>query len=77
MAKEDPNATCLLIEKGQSPLGNGNSPFSTGIFMYTTEDREQDALEYLKELRENEETGTPDDVLEAFASEIVHEGLLS
>lgn len=72
VAKEDPNATCLLIEKGQSPLGNGNSPFSTGIFMYTTEDREQDALEYLKELRENEETGTPDDVLEAFASEIVH-----
>lgn len=58
VGKESPDASCLLIEKGTSPLGNGNSPFSSGWFMYTSADREQAALDYLKELRHSD-TGTP------------------
>ena len=69
VGKESPDASCLLIEKGTSPLGNGNSPFSSGWFMYTSADREQAALDYLKELRHSD-TGTPDDVLAAFATEL-------
>ena len=71
VAREDPEARCTLLEKGASPLGNGNSPFSSGWFMYTSADREQDALAYLKELRHSD-TGTPDEVLEAFAAELSH-----
>lgn len=69
IAKSDPEARCLLLEKGASPLGNGNSPFSSGWFMHTSSEREQDALSYLKELRHTD-TGTPDDVLEAYAAEL-------
>ena len=43
--------------------------FSSGWFMYTSADREQAALDYLKELRHSD-TGTPDDVLAAFATEL-------
>lgn len=69
VGKESPDASCLLIEKGTSSLGNGNSPFSSGWFMHTSADREQAALDYLKELRHSD-TGTPDDVLAAFATEL-------
>ena len=39
IAKSDPEARCLLLEKGASPLGNGNSPFSSGWFMHTSSER--------------------------------------
>lgn len=65
VAKEDPNATCLLIEKGKAPSAMETARFPPVSSCTRRKIASQDALEYLKELRENEETGTPDDVLEA------------
>ena len=38
--------------------------------MFGNQGEEANLLAYLKELRQHEETGTPDDVLEAFANEL-------
>ena len=65
LALEGNGETCLLLEKGTSPLGSGNSPFSGGSVIYTDPDHEADCLTYWKDLR-GEFTTTPDDVLEAF-----------
>lgn len=70
VATEGAGATCLLLEKGDSELGDGNSPFSGGVVMFGNQGEEANLLAYLKELRQHEETGTPDDVLEAFANEL-------
>ncbi len=64
VALEGEGKNCLLIEKGSSPMGNGNSQFSSGLVVYTsTPDK---YLEYLKDLR-GDMDNTPDDVLEAYA----------
>lgn len=68
VATEGDGTSVLLLEKGPSELGNGNSIFSSGV-IFTGDD--PDALfSYLQELR-GEFTGTPDDVLKAFADEMV------
>lgn len=65
LAVEGSGETCLLLEKGTSPLGNGNSPFSGGSVIYTDPEHKDGCLQYWKDLR-GSFTTTPDDVLEAF-----------
>ncbi|MDR0514478.1 MAG: FAD-binding protein [Coriobacteriaceae bacterium] len=65
LAIEGNGETGLLIEKGVSALGNGNSPFSGGSVIYTDAQHQAGCLTYWKDLRANFDT-TPDDVLEAF-----------
>lgn len=65
LALEGDGETCLLLEKGASPLGNGNSPFSGGSVIYTDPEHRDGALTYWKDLR-GSFTTTPDDVLEVF-----------
>lgn len=60
----------LLLEKGASNLGAGNSIFSSGIILST--DDADSMFEYLKELRGGY-TGTPDAVLRAFADELAQQ----
>lgn len=67
VASEGDGATCLLLEKGSSAYGSGNSIFSSGN-MFVAADADE-AFEYLKELR-GEFSGTPDAVLRAFADEL-------
>ena len=67
VATEGGGATCLLLEKGKSELGGGNSQFSSGYVLWT-EDPEN-FLKYMKELRGGF-TATPDDVLEAYVEGI-------
>ena len=67
VATEGEGATCLLLEKGNSELGGGNSQFSSGYVLWT-EDPES-FLKYMKELRGGF-TATPDDVLEAYVAGI-------
>lgn len=67
VATEGEGATCLLLEKGTSPLGGGNSQFSSGYVLWT-EDPEN-FLSYMKELRGGF-SATPDDVLEAYVTGI-------
>lgn len=69
LATEGEGVTTLLLEKGSSALGNGNSIFSSGI-IFSGEDAD-DLFEYMKELR-GEFSGTPDEVLKAYADEIVN-----
>ena len=69
VATEGEGARALLLEKGSSELGGGNSIFSSGV-IFTGTDKEA-LFEYMKELR-GEFTGTPDAVLQAFVDEIVH-----
>lgn len=64
-ALEGNGETCLLLEKGSSPLGGGNSPFSGGSVIYTDAEHKDGCLKYWKDLR-GSFTTTPDDVLEAF-----------
>lgn len=64
-ALKAPEGTCLLIEKGDSELGSGNSPYSGGSVIYTDAEHQADAFEYWKALR-GDYTTTPDDVLEVF-----------
>lgn len=68
LSEADPALKVLLLEKGGSELGNGNSIFSSGVIF--TGENAADIFEYLKELR-GEYSGTPDEVLKAFAEEIV------
>lgn len=65
LALEGSGETCLLIEKGTSPLGSGNSPFSGGSVIYTDPEHKDGCLKYWKDLR-GSFTTTPDDVLETF-----------
>ena len=67
VATEGDGASCLLLEKGPSSYGNGNSIFSSGNCF--TGENADDIFEYLKELR-GEFTGTPDAILRAFANEL-------
>lgn len=67
VATEGEGATCLLLEKGSSPFGSGNSIFSSGN-MFVAADADE-AFEYLCELR-GDYDGTPDAVLRAFADEL-------
>lgn len=69
VSTEGDTARTLLLEKGNSNLGNGNSIFSSGI-IFSGSDAES-LFEYMKELR-GEFSGTPDTVLKAYADEIVH-----
>lgn len=62
---EGGGATCLLLEKGGSPKGMGNSPFSGGGALYTT--NVPLLFEYLKELRGDVSTPS-DEILEVFAN---------
>lgn len=64
VATEGDGATCLLLEKGKSELGGGNTQFSSGYVLWTEEPEK--FLAYMKELRGGF-TATPDDVLEAYA----------
>lgn len=68
IAAEGGSAKVLLLEKGSSLQGNGNSIFSSGVIF--TGDDKAGLFEYLKELR-GEFFGTPDAVLKAFADEMV------
>ena len=74
VAMEGDGATCLLLEKGASSFGSGNSIFSSGnCFVGADAD---EVFEYLKQLR-GEYSGTPDAVLRAFADELPqHRGWL-
>lgn len=67
VALEGNGANCLLLEKGDSALGNGNTPFSAGSVLWTNQ--RDNFVEYLKELRSTMDN-TPDDVLEAYADGI-------
>lgn len=67
VATEGEGATCLLLEKGSSPFGSGNSIFSSGN-MFVVADADE-AFEYLCELR-GDYDGTPDAALRAFADEL-------
>lgn len=69
VATEGGGAKTLLLEKGSSELGNGNSIFSSGV-IFTGDDSGR-LFEYLKELRGGF-TGTPDAILKAFADEMIH-----
>lgn len=68
VATEGEGATCLLLEKGQSELGNGNSPFSSGKCLYT--DNLDNFTAYVKECRGNFDN-TPDDVIESYAQGVI------
>lgn len=68
VALEGTDETALLLEKGSSELGGGNSIFSSGVVF--TGDSSDDIFEYMKELR-GEFSGTPDSVLKAFSDEMV------
>ena len=63
---EGDGATCLLLEKSDSPLGGGNSAFSGGMIMTT--DNYDDCLEYVKALRGENET-VSDAICEAYVRE--------
>lgn len=67
VATEGDGASCLLLEKGSSSLGSGNSIYSSGN-IFIGEDADE-LFEYLKQLR-GEFLGTPDEVLRAFANEL-------
>ena len=69
IAKSDPEARCLLLKKGQTALGNGNSA-SMSSWSSSSSEQEQDALELYRAAPAVSDTGTPDDVLEAYAAEL-------
>ena len=52
VATEGDGATCLLLEKGDSELGGGNSPFSSGKCLFT--DNLENFTAYVKECRGTE-----------------------
>ncbi|MDR0500412.1 MAG: FAD-binding protein [Coriobacteriales bacterium] len=64
VATEGNGAKCLLLEKGASSAGGGNSPFSSGYVLYANSAK--DIAVYCKALR-GHMTNTPDDVIEAYA----------
>lgn len=68
VATEGDDATCLLLEKGDSELGGGNSPFSSGKCLFT--DNLENFTAYVKECRGTFDN-TPDDVLEAYAQGVI------
>ena len=70
VATEGDGATCLLLEKGASELGGGNSFFSSSCVLYGADGDEDNVFEFLKELRHDDAYGTPDDVLQAYATEL-------
>jgi succinate dehydrogenase/fumarate reductase flavoprotein subunit len=64
LATEGKGLKTLLLEKGSMPGGNGNTPFSSGMFIGTEEpDRFYDYLQNLV----GEYTGTPLAIYKAFA----------
>src|SRR5699024_5594471 len=65
LATEGDEVSVLLLEKGASAQGNGNSIFSSGVFLAT--DDEEGFYRYLREMRGNYTT-TSDEVLRAFAA---------
>ncbi|WP_449315145.1 FAD-dependent oxidoreductase [Rubneribacter sp.] len=65
LATEGDEVSVLLLEKGASAQGNGNSIFSSGVFLAT--DDEEGFYQYLREMRGNYTT-TSDEVLRAFAA---------
>ncbi|MCR5582123.1 MAG: FAD-binding protein [Eggerthellaceae bacterium] len=69
VATEGQGAKCLLIEKGCSPLGFGDSPFSAGRVLWTDDEHAEGFRSYLYELR-GDMDNTPDAVLDAFAAGI-------
>ena len=69
VALEGEGAKCVLLEKGELTLGDGNSPFSAGRVLWTTDEHAEDFRQYLYELR-GEMDNTPDAVLDAFAKGI-------
>lgn len=70
VATEGNGATCLLMEKGASALGGGNSPFSGGAVFFTNEEYSADCMKYLQWMRGDYDT-TPDDVLEVFTEHMI------
>ncbi len=60
----------VLLEKSPSDFGGGNSRFSSSCVIYGQPGNEAEVFAYLKELRHSDKTGTPDDVLEAYANEL-------
>lgn len=66
VATEGEGKHCLLLEKSPSNTGGGNSVYSGGWVLHTTKENQQEALEYLKELR-GPFTTTTDEILETFA----------
>ena len=71
VALEGNGAKALLLEKGTSEIGMGNSPFSAGRVLWTDDEHAEGFRKYLYELR-GEMDNTPDAVLDAFA-EGIHE----
>ena len=69
VATEGNGASCLLMEKGPTTLGGGNSGYSGGAVFFTDEEHRDDCLEYLKWMRGSFDT-TPDDVLEAYTQQM-------
>jgi hypothetical protein len=67
VATEGNGAKCLLLEKSPNEIGGGNSPFSSGRVLFTT--NVDSFFTYLKELRD-EMDSTPDDALSAYAEDI-------
>lgn len=65
VATEGEGATCLLLEKSDNALGGGNTQFSAGAILATS--NAEAALAYLKALR-GENPTVSDDVLEAYAN---------
>lgn len=65
VATEGNGASCLLLEKGKSPYGGGNSQFSAGTIMATCDATA--TFEYLKALRAENPT-VSDEILETYAN---------
>lgn len=64
VAMEGDGATCVILEKGSSEYGGGNSIFSAGNVLYT--DDADAFFVHMKELRAGFDA-TPDDVLKAWS----------
>lgn len=69
IAFEADGTKALLLEKGESELGNGNSQFSAGRVLFTDDEHAEGFRQYMYELR-GEMDNTPDAVLDAYAKGI-------
>lgn len=73
VAIEGNGAKTLLLEKGSSIYGGGNSVFSSGQATFVAAEDVEGYFEYLKEMR-GDFTATPDDILHTFAEGLVENG---
>lgn len=71
VAQEGNGATCLLLEKGASGIGGGNSPFSGGAVLWTSPEQKSDYITYMKALRGTFQTPS-DEIIEVYSEGITH-----